>query len=99
MKPKRKGGREQPSAPDRKNSSGDKRPKMNSTEIVLTINRQQLVDIVAAHLYAISAINDDVEIKDIHISGDNPDNTMTLKIFTKKKREIIANKRRVSNGT
>lgn len=72
---------------------------MNYTEKVLKINRQQIVDAVATHLYATSIIDDDVDITNIQFSdlfGVSTQEFVTLKIFTKNKREVIAEKRQIN---
>lgn len=58
-----------------------------SETLTKTLNRRTLVDLVAAHLYATSAIDDNVDITNIQFGelfGASETELVPLKIYTKK---------------
>lgn len=56
---------------------------MTSEVMTKSLNRQTIVDIITAHLYAMSAIDDDVEVTDIDFCF-NKEKLITMTIYTKK---------------
>lgn len=68
-----------------------KRSKKMTTAIVeKSIALQTVVDLVAAHLYATSIIDDNINIDDI-VFGDEKDGLVPLKILTSKEVSVVLN--------
>jgi hypothetical protein len=69
-------------------NSKSRRPRMNSEPLNLTLSRSNIVDQVAALLYATGAVHDNEEITNIQFSdlfGVSATEFTSIKVFTKER--------------